>query len=70
MKELININPGRDLIPSLKNITDMLRINSISKGINSNPNIKRALEYTGYSLFVILVFAFTYVSLILISIIG
>ena len=48
----------------------MLRINSISKGINSNPNIKRALEYTGYSLFVILVFAFTYVSLILISIIG
>ena len=69
MKELININPGRDLTPSLKNITDMLRINSISKGINSNPTIKRALEYAGYSLFAILVFAFLYVSLILISII-
>lgn len=67
--ELININLDQVTNPGPQQITDMIRINSISKGINSNPTIKRALEYTGYSLFAILVFAFLYVSLILISII-
>ena len=47
----------------------MTSIKSISKGITINPTIKKALEYMGYILFVVLTFAFLYVSLILISII-
>lgn len=45
----------------------MTSIKSISKGITINPTIKKALEYIGYFLFVVLTFAFTYVSLIIIS---
>lgn len=46
----------------------MTSIKSISKGITINPTIKKALEYIGYILLVVLTFAFTYVSLIIISI--